>query len=70
MAFFRESLADDVAAASASVLFHLWPEIIHQGPQDVYDRLKDHLNAAIRAYCDGLQGWEPASEKHDFDLDR
>jgi hypothetical protein len=70
VAFSRESLAEDVAAASASVLLQLWPEITLQGPQEVYDRLKAHLNTVIRAYCDGLQGWEPASEKRDFDLDR
>jgi hypothetical protein len=63
MAVNCECVAEDVAAASASVLYHSLPEITRE-PQAIYDRFKAHIGAAIRAYCDGLQGWgQDSAEK-------
>jgi hypothetical protein len=37
---------------------------MNRQPQAIYDSLKAHIDGAIRAYCDGLQGWgEVSSEK-------
>jgi hypothetical protein len=57
MAVYHPTVAENVAAASASVLYHLVPEMVKREPQEVYGKLKDHISTAIRAYCDSLQGW-------------
>jgi hypothetical protein len=57
MAVYHPTVAEDVAAASASVLYQLVPEIVKREPEEMYGRLKVHISTAIRAYCDSLQGW-------------
>jgi len=57
MALYREHFAEDVAAASASVLCNLLPDFLNRKPQEIYQTLKAHVGTAIRAYCDSLQAW-------------
>jgi hypothetical protein len=50
-------LADDVAAASAALLFNLLPEIVKLPAPEAYARLQSHIHAALLAYAESLEGW-------------
>jgi hypothetical protein len=43
---------EDVAAASAALLYNLLPEILRLAPGEQYRRLVDHLLGCLAAYDD------------------
>jgi hypothetical protein len=56
-AFLIDKLADDVAAASASVLFDLLPEINKLSPSEAFERVATIFGTAIMAYFDAYENW-------------
>lgn len=54
-------LAEDVAAASASLLYNVvLPAIRDLPPSEQYDRLAEHIADAIGAYTEAARGWHEA----------
>ncbi|OWK42367.1 hypothetical protein [Fimbriiglobus ruber] len=52
MNFFDEKRAENIAAASASLLLHLLPDLMNLSAPVAYDRIRQHLQTCIFAYTE------------------
>lgn len=59
-------LAEEVSAASASVLIPSLPFIISLPATEAFERLKDHIHTALLAFYEAERGWgisEPTRQR-------
>ena len=61
----NQNHAEDVAAASAALLWNILPDIVKLPACEGYARLQEHLEACIFAYRESLSGFGLPPEPSD-----